>query len=163
MGAPSNEHEWQVELLETMARLADFTVAARLTETDIPDVVRRHRSQMSLLVADAKATESPRCRATRDRLDSYIQAVALWTSAGFSVRVALAHDRSPAGVGGDWLALLMDLARLRGLAPSNAGTHELGPGTALTWFDVATLARKPQGTARPGLRHRLRQTPTLNL
>ena len=71
MNAPTAQHESRVDTLAALANRAGFTVDVRLDGHLNPDVTRLHWSSARLFVADAKATESPKDRATRARLAGY--------------------------------------------------------------------------------------------
>lgn len=132
MSAPSQLHQSRVDVLTSAAVLAGYTSVVRLHSRMAPDVVLFHRPLHSLFIGDAKATERPTCRATRDRLLNYAEGSVPWLRTGTSVFLAIAHPH-PDGVG--WSGCLDELPRL-------AGLHVSHPSTAL--LDETTLISSVQ-------------------
>lgn len=79
MGAPGEEHERLVALLETLAQLTGHKLAVppRLPGGARPDVLGFGRGRQSLFTADAKSSESYEDAAPRERLAVY----ATWQAA----------------------------------------------------------------------------------
>lgn len=142
MSAPGQDHEARAALLDACALLTGHTARTRLSLRDVPDVVRTDPARARLFVGDAKDTETPGCAATARRLGSYARSAAAWSSAGWSVRLALCHGHAHHALG--WSALLSGAARRAGLVPQAGGTIALGDGSQLTWVDLGPLS-----TTRP--------------
>jgi hypothetical protein len=71
-----------------------------------------HHSTPSLLIADAKATESPNTEETRLRLLAYATAGRQWASAGFRIDLAVCHEPDASGL---WRCSLATLVQAAGL------------------------------------------------
>lgn len=133
MSAPTAQHESRVDTLAALADLAGYTVDVRLDGQLNPDVTRLHRSSPRLLVADAKATESPDARATRARLTGYAERCASWRRAGFEVSLAVCHGEDQAGA---WQACLGVVASLARVGPC---TTTCRPIDGTTWVSLTTF------------------------
>lgn len=142
MSAPTAQHESRVGILAALADLAGYTVDVRLDGRLQPDVTRLHRSSARLLIADAKATESPTDRATRARLTRYAERCASWRCAGFEVALALCHGEDHAGA---WRACLGVVSALACLGPWTTTVRAID-GTA--WV---SLTRFPAATSTDGV------------
>jgi hypothetical protein len=71
---PSNAHEDQVDILHNIAILMGFSVPlVLLPDGSRPDVCRFDVATNGVFVGEAKATESPMCKATRVRYVNYIR------------------------------------------------------------------------------------------
>jgi hypothetical protein len=120
-------------MLAALADLAGYTVDVRLDGHLKPDVSRLHQSSPRLLVADAKATESPHDRATRARLTGYAERCASWRRAGFEVSLAVCHGEDHAGA---WQACLRSVSSIARLGPCTATRRSID-GT--TWVSTTTF------------------------
>lgn len=101
-------------MLENVAVLAGVVVPTSIGPECIPDVARASVDGTLVLVADAKATETPGCVATIRRLRRYVRAVRPLVEAGVAVRLALCHG--DAEHVDDWQRDLRELAAFVGLA-----------------------------------------------
>lgn len=137
MSAPGADHELRVELLDACAALSGHTLACRLSDRDIPDVVRVDLRHRRLFVGDGKDTETPGCAATSARLHSYARALRPWLTAGFSARLAVCHGRAEHDAG--WTAVLEHAVRCAALDATPGAAEQLEPGAILTWVDVRAL------------------------
>lgn len=159
MSAPTAQHESRVDTLTALADLAGYTVDVRLDGHLNPDVTRLHRTSARLLVADAKATESPEDRATRARLTGYAERCASWRRAGFEVSLAVCHGEDQAGAWQACLRVVSSLARLE------YSTTTCRPIDGETWVSLTTFTAASSTDLRPmaraqlatqgGSRHRL--------
>lgn len=92
-GGPSHLHESRVETLETLATLGGFEYGPNvLLDGSRPDVLRLRRSDSSLFIGDAKATETAGNSETYERLGRYVAFIATWTQRGCSSFFTLAVD-----------------------------------------------------------------------
>lgn len=74
---PSEDHEARVEVLEDLAALMGFAVqAGPLADGTRPDVCRFDPTTNGVFIGEAKATESPRSAATRNRFINYLKRLA---------------------------------------------------------------------------------------
>lgn len=140
MSAPSTLHEDRVRTLETVAALAGIVVPASIGPECVPDVARVSIDGTVVLVADAKATETPGCTATIGRLRRYVRAVRPLVEAGVIVRVAVCHgDR---GRVDDWQRNLTQLVAFAGLAVARgSATHGFDADTFVTSVDLRKAER----------------------
>lgn len=149
MSAPGEQHEARVALLDACAVLTGHVTPCRLAAGEVPDVVRADVRHRRLFVADAKATETPGCAATRERMHAYARALKPWLDRGFAVRLALCHGRPDQAPG--WAALLEHAADCAGLDGGRGDTEDLEPGTVLTWLDLAPCPQTTQPAAGPAV------------
>jgi hypothetical protein len=126
-------HEARVETLRTVADLAGYAVTVRLDGHVVPDLVRLHPSSPGLLVADAKATESPSCAATRARLARYSQHCRDWCAAGFQVTLMICHDTDTCHA---WLRCLRGVTSAASLRTSIMRVSRID---ADTWLSSVNL------------------------
>ncbi|HYI60524.1 MAG TPA: hypothetical protein VEW93_01820 [Acidimicrobiales bacterium] len=119
-------------LLGDVADLAGYLIEIPYGEDLLPDVVRLHPHRPSLLVADAKDTETAACEATRRRFARYLRHSRRWTTAGFDVTVAISHGPGS----GPWDALILAAARDARSTVALPLTIHLDELTALTWAGV---------------------------
>lgn len=134
MSAPSILHEHRVALLQDLADLAGFFRAASLGRSLRPDVCRLRPGGPAILVADAKATESPEDDATRLRLLGYASSAAAWVSARFQVTLMVCHGLDPSR---QWQEGLAAVAEIAGLEPSRFTYAVLDHTTAVTSVLIA--------------------------
>lgn len=135
MSAPSNLHENRRMLLGEMATLAGYTIELRFAVNQRPDVVRFHPLKLSLLVGDAKATESPGCEETRRRVAGYLRTARRWQRAGFDIRVALCHPPDPDS---RWASLLASAAADVRAVALPGGVTTIDDRTSVTWIRVTS-------------------------
>jgi hypothetical protein len=134
MSAPSATHEARRTWLGDMATLAEYVIEVPLAVDRRPDVVRLHQRRPALLVGDAKATETPRCRDTRRRLAAYFASARRWSSAGFDVGVVLIHNLDPIN---GWVSLLEVAADDTHAPILLGGLVALDQRTAVSWVWLA--------------------------
>lgn len=150
MSAPSELHERRVRLLCDLADLSGYTLDVAAHTSLRPDVCRLHRHASSILLADAKATESPANRATRRRLLRYAMASRLWTDAGLEVALGACHDPETRGA---WSDALVSCLAGAGRRPSRRTYAVLDHDTAVSMvviqatFSDETRRRVPSGGA----------------
>lgn len=111
MSAPSELHERRVQILGNLADLSGFTLDVAVYTSLRPDVCRLHHDASSILIADAKATESPSDGSTRRRLVRYAAATRLWTNAGLQVAFGVCHGPDHCGAWSDVLVTCLAAAR----------------------------------------------------
>lgn len=138
MSAPSELHEHRVHVLCDLADLSGFTLDLALHTRLRPDVCRLHHYGRSILVADAKATESPADGSTRRRLGLYAMATRLWTDAGLQVAFAVCHGLDDRGAWNDTLVACLAAAR-QGLARATYAELDLDTAVTMVVIDSSSL------------------------
>lgn len=142
MTAPSVAHEDRVRALETLAVLAGAAIPAEIGGECVPDVARISADGAVLLVADAKATETPGCEATARRLLRYIRAVRPMVEGGVVVRLAVCHGDPRQQK--EWQRRLSLLATSAGLATAERpATATFDADTLVTWVDLRSAGPRP--------------------
>jgi hypothetical protein len=134
VSAPSALHDARLHVLGDVAALAGFYIDLPFAQGERPDIVRLHHQRPSLLVGDAKATESPGCEATRARLTRYFRTGRKWSSAGFGVRVALCHGPVDPE---RWAILLCRAARDAQCRTGPVDAALFDSETTVTWVDLS--------------------------
>lgn len=137
MSGPSILHEDRVVVLRDLADLSGYVVTSQLAANPRPDLVRLHRSVPAILVADAKATETPGNLETQVRLLGYVGAVAPWLQVEFAVRIALCHGPDPHR---RWVTTLEKLADLAGVSIVRHDMSEIDHDTSVSVVDVGPKA-----------------------
>ena len=139
MNAPSELHENRVRLLEDLADLAGFYVKTEIYHWRLrPDVCRLHRHGRAIVVADAKARETPTDLATRHRLVRYAAASRLWARAGVVVTFAICHDTDLAG---RWSEVLASCLATAGHGRGRTSYAEIDGRTAVSAITVVHGSR----------------------
>lgn len=136
MSAPSELHERRVHLLCDLADLSGYTLDVTAYTNLRPDVCRLHHRASSILVADAKATESSADKATRQRLVRYAMATRPWTEAGLQVAFGACHDPDARG---EWNETLLSCLAIANQGPSRATYAVLDSRTAVSMVVIDTL------------------------
>jgi hypothetical protein len=149
MGRPSAPHESRVDILNAVAVMAGYTAPSQIAAGLMPDVVRLDLRHRGLFVADAKETETPGTRHTRDRLRSYALAARAWLHAGYTARLAICHG-DPASPG-PWLSLLQVAARDAAVHGSEGGWAILDHDNVLCWVDLSPAPRTDARATRPAV------------
>lgn len=141
MSRPSDAHERRAAALATLAALAGCRQGLRSALPDgcRPDVLRYSSAKRLLFIGDAKATETPGCRATRARLRRYLRWLRAHASAGGIGVFALCFGREDDADG--WLRAVARLARLEGLALHALDLDPLAPDVWLVWAAVGRGAQ----------------------
>jgi len=134
MVSPSLVHEQNVDLLDSLAILSGHSMFLDFGHDSIPDVVRLDIRNGRVFVGDGKATETPGCSATELRLGRYASAVARWAKLGFTVRLAICHNRH--WDSGGWLAVLGRSAKRAGLVEVGRGAATIEVRSTVTWMDL---------------------------
>lgn len=134
MSAPSEAHEQRRALLCNVASLAGLTEQMVLGVGLQPDVALRCRSKRLLLIGDAKATESPGCRATARRLRHYGGALFEVVRSGIGVRLVLSVPACEQREVDGWAIMLLDAAWM--LPQSASGHVRLDDLASLVWVDL---------------------------
>lgn len=129
MSAPSDLHERRVHVLCDLADLSGFTLDVTVYTGLRPDVCRLHHQAGSILIADAKATETPADGATRRRLIRYATATRSWTDAGLQVALGVCHGPDERGA---WTNVLVSCLAVARQTPSRTTYAELDLGTAVS-------------------------------
>lgn len=133
-------HERHVRTLEAIATIARVTVPITIGQECIPDLARASIDGSMLLVADAKATETSGCEATRRRLTRYFRALRPILDRGVLVRVAICHSEPSRAK--EWENVLLGLSRQTNIATfSHPSTTDLDAFTSLTWVDLTSVIR----------------------
>jgi hypothetical protein len=147
VSAPSVEHETRVSDLIALATLAGYQRDVDLMTRQRPDVVRIHDHRPALFVGDAKARETAGCRSTRHRLVSYAEVIRLWTAAGYSCRLAIAHREDPLEA---WLRLLTEVVGAAGLVQRSMSVAILADDLWLSSVDLSVdVAPRSASAAAP--------------
>lgn len=146
MSAPSPRHEQRVVLLEDLADLAGYGRRIDVYDRLRPDVCRLHFATSSILVADAKASESPEDCSSHVRLSAYARAALQWVDAGFVVSFAVCHDVDPSG---RWSQLLASLVHEIGRSVSRQTYAVLDDDTAVTAVTVDRGRRRALSVTQP--------------
>lgn len=113
MSAPSELHAHRVQILGDLADLSGFTLDIAVHTGLWPDICRLHHHAGSILIADAKATESAGDGATRRRLARYAAATRLWTDAGLQVAFGVCHGPDDHGAWNDVIVTCLAAAKQR--------------------------------------------------
>lgn len=133
MSAPSDLHEVRVGLLSDLATLSGYSVEVHIACVLRPDISRIQRACPRLLIADAKASESPSNTETRLRLRRYATAAWPWLTARNSVDFAICHDPDPAE---QWVQCLREVVESVGLAGSATSVTVIEPQSWVTRMGV---------------------------
>lgn len=135
MSAPSQLHEDRVAVLGDLATLAGYTAQASIDGRLRPDLVRLDPRRHALLLADAKATESPADVATRGQLLRYAQVAQLWAVADFDVDLGVAHGPEERRA---WATCLLEVGRRASFSDVRPWAVEIDDAT---WVTVVALRR----------------------
>lgn len=140
MSAPSELHETRVDLLLALAMLAGLTIPTQIDPLRIPDVARRSPDGRRLLLADAKATESPRCRETARRLAAYLRCCRPYVAEGIQVRLALCHGYERGQP--TWCDLLRGVSSATYVCTDRPDRAMLTEDAWVSWVDLRGLSTR---------------------
>lgn len=158
-GAPTPEHEARAAFLRSLATLAGCAggLGAQLPDGLRPDVVRYAVGRRWIFLGDAKATETPRCSATRDRLAAYLRWLRAHESLGGAGVFAICFGRR--GDAGGWLRAIFELAGRERVTCVAGDVTEFAPDLLVAWLvtgrasdDAATAIRRAWRRPSPGPR-----------
>lgn len=137
MSAPSGLHEHRVQILGDLADLSGFTLDIAVHTGLRPDLCRLHHHAGSILIADAKATESPGDEATRRRLVRYAAATRLWTDAGLQVAFGVCHGPDDHGAWSDAIVTCLAVAKQKPIRTTYAAL-DLETAVSMVVLDAAS-------------------------
>lgn len=159
MSACSAVHEDRAQILDTLSKLLGcrLRLPGLVLGGLIPDVAAVDPASRTLFLGDAKATETPGCEATRQRLQAYVAWLAAATDSGCRTIIMLCVDSSAAP---RWRAVLSSLVAEAGLACELVGFDTIERDTAVAW--VLVSAHIPEHLDKrqfDAVRHPSKETP----